>query len=255
MWNPRTPVVEQHRIHLENHQRGLSGLTIAHLTDLHAGPSMRSHHIREIVEQVNDLHPDIIAITGDIMNWQREFLPHVVEPFRAFKARLGTFAILGNHDFYFGPKRLIKTLHAETPVEFVGKQRRLFEELDGFTLTGVNDPMIRLTEDHDYPELDALAAENESHHFHLLLTHRPDVFDAAHRTGYDLVLTGHTHGGQLNFRSRRGRAYNIAKFATPYDEGLFRKGRTRLYVSRGLGYTGVPLRYDCAPEIGFFTLC
>ncbi len=254
MSNGDSRVVERHTIPLESHQKGLSGLTIAHLSDLHAGPFMRQEHLQEIVAETNDLNPDIIAITGDIMNWQPWYIPEVIHAFEGLRARIGSFAILGNHDYYAGPKRLVRAFHDETPVRFVGKQRLTFTDAEGLTLTGVDDPMVSLTEDYHYPEIGELAQENHPDHFHLLITHRPDAFGAATRAGYDLVLAGHTHGGQVRLKMPWGKIWNIAQYATDYDQGLFTKGRTRLYVSRGLGYTGIKLRVDCPPEIALFTL-
>lgn len=254
MVNKRHPVVERHRIKLPARLRGLSGLTIAHLTDIHAGPSMRGPALRRLVEEVNSLGADFIAVTGDIMNWQRKYLAEVVETFQHLSARLGTFAVLGNHDFYFGAGNLIRALHDATPLRFIGKQRLVFEEAPGLTVTGHDDPMVSLTKDHDYPDLEHLSQENHPDHFHVLLTHRPDAFHAATRHGYDLVLAGHTHGGQVNLTTRRGRRINISKLATPFDAGFYTNGRTRLYVSRGLGYTAVPFRMNCPPEIALFTL-
>lgn len=248
------PVVERHEIPLLPHQAGLSGITIAHLSDIHIGPLMRQRRVEALVSQVNDLAADIVAVTGDIMNWQRRYLSHAVEPFRHLKSRLGSFAILGNHDFYFGARRLIRSLHDATPLRFIGKKKLSFQEADGLTLSGLNDPMVAMTARHDYPELSELARDNHPDHFHVLLSHRPDIFEAAERHGYDLVLAGHTHGGQIVLPGRNGRGYNISQFATPYDKGLFIRNRTKLYVSRGVGYTGIPLRMGCPPEIALFTL-
>lgn len=251
--DPREPVLERVPIALMPSQRSLSGLRIAHLSDIHVGPSLRRKHLERIAAEVAEVAPDLIAITGDIMNWQRQYLEDAVTGLKQLRAGLGVYAVLGNHDFYFGAGRLVRALHEATPIRFIGKKRLSLPDAPGLSITGVNDPMVGMRERWHYPELVSLSKENDPADFNLLLAHRPDVFDAAHRHGYDLALAGHTHGGQIEFGTPES-PRNIARLATEHDRGLFERDRTKLYVSRGIGYSGIAFRIGCPPELALIEL-
>lgn len=241
--------VERHEVPLPPHLSPLDGTRVVQVSDLHVGRYMRAEQWSAHVSRINTLEPDLVVITGDAMDWSRRYEDDFVDPLAELEPRVATLAILGNHDFYFGARRLAEGYRASGRVELLRGQRWESDALPGLSVWGIDDPMTRLTGRARYPELRRWArGELDSGRFNLLLSHRPDAFHYAPELGFDLQLSGHTHGGQIVV-APWGKPLHIASVLGRWDQGAFAERRARLYVSRGLGFAGVPYRRGCPTEI------
>jgi uncharacterized protein len=234
----------------------LDGLRIVHLSDLHVGQYLDLEELAEHVRRVNELEPDVVCITGDIVD--RAWTCRPAFPVLAgLRARRGVFVTLGNHDVYAGAGAVTAALRALTPFTVL---RNAHAEVcvDGAVLlvVGVDDlgrDWARGVPEH--PALSGLAAGLPPGSPWLLLSHRPDCFAQAARLGVSLMLSGHTHGGQLALPARGGRrARNLAEFITAFDRGTYRHGSSTLYVNRGLGFTGQKIRLFTPREVACIEL-
>ncbi len=234
----------------------LDGLRIVHLSDLHVGQYLDLGELADHVRRVNALEPDVVCITGDIVD--RAWTCGPAFPVLAgLRAPRGVFVTLGNHDVYAGAGVVTAALRTLTPFTVL---RNAHAEVcvNGAVLpvVGVDD----LGRDwargvHEHPALSGLAAGLPPGRPWLLLSHRPDCFAQAARLGVSLMLSGHTHGGQLALPARGGRrARNLAEFITAFDRGTYRQGSSTLYVNRGLGFTGQKVRLFTPREVACIEL-
>ncbi len=243
------PSIERHVHPVPAHLASLDGVTIVQVSDLHVGRYMRGELWEAHVARINALAPDLVVITGDAMDWARWYEEDFVAPLDALAPRVAALAILGNHDFYFGAGRLAAGYARSKTVRLLRGERWESDALAGLSIWGIDDPMTSLTMSATYPSLRRWAADElDPNRFNLLLSHRPDAFEYAPELGFDLQLSGHTHGGQIVV-APWGRKLHIASVLGPWDQGAFEARSARLYVSRGLGFAGVPYRRDCPTEI------
>jgi len=230
--------------------RALSGLTIAQITDLHVGPTIREKEVRRVVEQTNGLRPDVIAVTGDLMDGGVRDLGPIVAGMAGLRARLGVFFVTGNHEYYSGFEEWDPFLRS------LG-MRVLHNERTAIGDAGPGGATIDLAGVDDYGhsmDLRRALDGRDGDRALVLLAHQPRGIEAAVRSGVDLQLSGHTHGGQIvpfNF---------VVGLTQPYVRGLHKldepsAGRSgHIYVSRGTGYWGPPMRLGSPPEIAKIVL-
>ena len=229
----------------------LDGLRIVQISDIHIGHNLTTDQLFRFVKRVNELEPDLICITGDIADGPTADLPGELPLLGKLRARLGVFAILGNHDHYAGADRVEAALRGYTSFVVLRDQKAVVD-VDGTRLhvVGLDD----LGRDwargvHQHPGLSRLESELPADEPVLLLCHRPETFTHAAGLGIGLTLSGHTHGGQLALPWFDGRVRGLARFITPYDQGLFERNGCFLYVNRGLGVTGQRIRLFAPREI------
>jgi predicted MPP superfamily phosphohydrolase len=224
--------------------RALSGYTIVQLTDVHVGPTIGRDFVEEIVRKANAASPDLIVITGDLVDGSVAQLGALTEPLRGLRAPDGVFFVTGNHEYYSGADEWVAELE-RLGIRVLRNARVGLRDAEdgGLDLAGVDDwtaATILPHHGHDLPK--ALAGRDEARAL-VLLAHQPkSVVEAAQR-GVDLVLSGHTHGGQLfpfNY---------LVKLQQPFVAGLHRHEGTHIYVSRGTGYWGPPMRLAAPAEI------
>jgi uncharacterized protein len=232
----RGPVLKHVRVPLTG--LPVPSYTIAHLTDVHIGSTIGREFAEQIVERVNALRPDLIVITGDLVDGRlSELLPHI-EPLRKLRARDGVFAVTGNHEYYWNVEpwlehlrslgiRILRNEHVTIAGAF---------ELAGTDDSTAHEDVERAVNGCD-PSLPVV-----------LLAHHPRTIAKATQAGVALQLSGHTHGGQLLPWGW------LARIWDPKVAGLARFGRTWLYVGEGTGYWGPPLRVGTRCEIGAITL-
>lgn len=225
------------------------GLRIAHISDIHVGHNLDPNLLRSYVARVNDLDPDIVCITGDIADSARSDLDTFFPILAGLRAKCGVFAILGNHDHYAGPERVVAALKRHTTFTVL---RDEWTQIDvrGTVLAviGVDDRGRDWARGClEVQQLDEAMASVQAGDPVLLLSHRPDPFPHAARLGVSLMLSGHTHGGQIGMPWINGRVRNLAEFITRFDRGLFELDGAHLYVSCGLGVTGQRVRL-CTPR-------
>ncbi len=235
----------------------LSGLRIAQISDLHIGMQLRAPLLRRLLARVNRLEPDLIVITGDIFDFDPSYIEEGCRELAELDAPLGVFAVLGNHDTYTGADAVALGLATWTRIRLLRNDwARIELEGGALALAGVEDPGQGWNErDGTHEALERLAAEIPGDLARLLLIHRPSWFGQAARLGFPLSLAGHTHGGQIAL-PRPGQHHNVSRLISRWTRGLFRDPETGsiLYVNRGLGVAGPPVRLNCAREISLLRL-
>jgi uncharacterized protein len=235
----RDPQISHRRLRLPRLPAGLEGLRIAHLSDIHYGLFLSRPALARVLDLTQEQHPDLIVITGDFVTQSPVFIEPVSEMLGRLRAPLGVFGVLGNHDFRAGAERVSAALRRHGIQLLRNQHRELRHRGASFRLAGVDDSR-------QHP--DVARAVGARRGFTVLLAHNPRELGAAAACGVDLVLSGHTHGGQVKFG-----------FAAPLYErflpaGHFREAQTQMYVSRGLGQVILPLRVGAPPELAVLTL-
>jgi hypothetical protein len=235
----------------------LGGLRVAQISDLHIGIQMRAPLLRRLIARVNALEPDLIVITGDIFDFDPSYIEEGCRELASLAAPLGVFAVLGNHDTYTGADKVARGLETWTSIRLLRDAWARVEFAGGaFALAGVEDPGRGWNErDGTHDALERLAAEIPADLARLLLIHRPSWFLQAARLGFPVSLAGHTHGGQIAL-PRPAQHHNVSRLISRWTRGLFRDSETGalLYVNRGLGVAGPPVRLNCAREISLLRL-
>ncbi len=226
---------------------GWDGATLALLTDLHVGPVFNLRDLERVVRATNALAPDLVILGGDLVRQAADADRSVSRQLAQLRAALGVFAVMGNHDFWGPRSRVPRTLRRAGIDVLRNEHRILHRNGDPLCLAGVDD----LWEGHaDLPA--ALAGVPEGLP-RILLSHNPDLAeDLPASPRVDLVLSGHTHGGQILLPL-------LWRYATPlthlkYLRGYVQGPRCGVYVSRGLGVVGIPLRFRSPPELPLITL-
>ncbi len=238
--------IERQQIYLRRLPKALDGLRIVHLSDFHYGPIVNPEHLKRAIEAANDLRPDLIALTGDYISHDRSYAAPCAELVGRLRARYGVFAVLGNHDHWTDAALIADLFRAEGIRVLLNEGMRVDLSGESFWLAGVNDTMVGLE---DLPLALAGSSDNE---MRLLLAHNPIILRRAARAGVDLVLSGHTHGGQVTLRPEKNRSGRPRRRLL---RGLGRRGDTQIYVTRGLGTVVLPIRYGCPPEVSVLELC
>ena len=237
--------VEHQQINLRRLPKALEGFRIVQLSDVHHGPFSSKAQIERAVETANRLKPDIIALTGDYISRERQYAAPCAEMLGRLRARYGVYAVLGNHDHWTDAALITDLFRAEGITVLINEGMRFEQRGAAFWLAGVDDTMVGLE---DLPLALAGAAKNE---MKLLLAHNPVILRRAARAAVDLVLSGHTHGGQVAWRSESSASGRPRRRLL---KGLGRQGNTQIYVTRGLGTVVLPIRYGCPPEVSLLEL-
>lgn len=231
-------------IELAKLPRALDGFTIVQLTDVHVGGTIRKEFIEELVARTMELKPDLIALTGDFVDGSVEELAPHVAPFAKLSAPHGVYFITGNHEYYSGADAWIAKW-TELGIRVL-RNERVSIERDGaaFDLAGVDDHGAhRYARDHGMDVAKAVEGRDTSRAL-VLLAHQPRQVHVAAKHGVDLQLSGHTHGGQV-----WPWHYIVSLQQGGLLSGIYTIGNTQLYVSRGAGYWGPPVRVGAPPEI------
>ncbi|AKT43951.1 metallophosphoesterase [Chondromyces crocatus] len=226
----------------------LSGFRIVQLTDIHVGPTIGRAWLEGIVERVNALKPDLVAITGDLVDGKVEDLRDEVAPLAKLQAKYGVFFVTGNHEYYSGADEWIAEL-GRLGVRVLRNERVSIGEGDeSFDLVGVDDWTAKRFGNGHGPDLERALAGRDPSREVVLLAHQPKQVVQAAAMGVGLQLSGHTHGGQIFPWGY------FVRLDQPHLEGLERRGETQIYVSRGTGYWGPPMRVGAPPEISLVEL-
>lgn len=237
--------IERQQIYLRRLPPALDGLRLVHLSDFHYGPLTDSRHLERAVQAANDLRPDLILLTGDYISQDRVYAAPCAELVGRLRARFGVYAVLGNHDHWTDAALITDLFRAEGVRLLLNEGMRLDLRGESFWLAGVNDTMVGLE------DLSLALAGSSDDEMKLLLAHNPIILRRAARAGVDLVLSGHTHGGQVTLRPEKSRSGRPRRRLL---RGLGRRGNTQIYVTRGLGTVVLPIRYGCPPEVSVLEL-
>ena len=237
--------VKKIEVTLERLPPAFDGLRIAQLTDVHVGPTIRRAFVEEMVAKTNALTPDIIAITGDLMDGSVAQLREHVAPLADLKAKHGVFFVTGNHEYYSGVDEWIAEVQ-RLGIRVLRNERVAIGE--GFELAGIDDYTAHQFGNGHGSDLQRALAGRDPAHELVLMAHQPRSAKEAASFGVGLQLSGHTHAGQIwPWR------YAV-KLQSPWVEGLYREGTLQLYVSPGTGYWGPPMRLGTQAEITEITL-
>jgi predicted MPP superfamily phosphohydrolase len=244
-WNARrTARVKTVDIPLAGLPAALHGFTIVQISDIHVGPTIRQRYVEGIVDAVNRLQPDLVAITGDLVDGSVLELGAQVAPLAGLVSRHGSFFVTGNHEYYAGADPWIHELR-RLGINVLINQHVVIEHAGAqLILAGVADfTAAYFNESHRSDPGAALLGAPAGALIKILLAHQPRSAPAAAKAGFHLQLSGHTHGGQFlpwNF---------FVRFQQPFTAGLHRLGGLWIYVSRGTGYWGPPKRFGAPSEI------
>jgi len=232
--------VQPVRVPIAKLPKSLSGYTIVQISDIHVGPTIGRSFIDQIVRTINALSPDLVAITGDLVDGSVAELGPLVEPLKDLRAKDGVFFVTGNHEYYSGVDAWIG--HLRTLGVRVLRNERVALR-DGLDLAGVDDTSAKsFGRGHGQDVPRAMEGRDESRAI-VLLAHQPKAVIDACKHGVDLQLSGHTHGGQI---WPWGYAVRLDQ---PHVAGLHDHHGTAIYVSRGTGYWGPPMRVAAPAEI------
>ena len=221
----------------------LDGFTIAQISDVHVGPTIKREFVERIVDRVNGLAPDMVAITGDLVDGSVRQLAQHTAPLANLKSRHGTYVVTGNHEYYSGAPAWIGELERLGAHVLLNEHVVLDHDGAPITVAGVTDYSAHHFDPSQKSDPRGALAGAPPGAVKLLLAHQPRSAPAAAAAGYDLQLSGHTHGGQFW-------PWNLfVRFSQPFTAGLHRLGRMWIYISRGTGYWGPPMRFGIPSEI------
>jgi len=239
----RPPRLRRVRFEIESWPRALDGYRIAQLSDLHFGPILGRAFASHLALRVAELGPDLVAVTGDLADGDAERLADEVAPLAGLRARDGVYFVTGNHDHYSGASAWAARA-AALGMRVLRNERVSIGKGDAsFDLVGVDDHRAGLMGGGGGEDLPRALDGRDERRPAILLAHDPSTFRRARRAGIDLQLSGHTHGGQIwPF------AFAV-RLLIPWVAGAHRDGRAQLYVSRGTGFWGPPMRLFAPAEI------
>ncbi|TAH11025.1 MAG: metallophosphoesterase [Curvibacter sp.] len=256
-WNARrTATVVRVDIPIVNLPTALHGFTMAQISDIHVGPTIKTHYLQRIVERVNSLDAHMVAITGDLVDGSVKELGRHIAPLVHLQSTHGTFFVTGNHEYYSGAHGWIEALRALGVQVLMNEHVVIHHSHNGqnpghamVVVAGVADYNAHhFDESHRSDPHKALNHAPAQALFKLLLAHQPRSAVAAEKAGFDLQLSGHTHGGQF-----WPWGYFV-RFQQPFTAGLQKLGTLWVYTSRGTGYWGPPKRFGAPSEITLLRL-
>ncbi|MGA4850811.1 metallophosphoesterase [Streptomyces sp. G5(2025)] len=231
------PKVKRVTVPLAKLPRGAHGFRIAVVSDVHLGPILGRGFTQRVVDTVNATQPDLIAVVGDLVDGSVEDLGPAAAPLAGLRSRHGAYFVTGNHEYFSGAEQWVDHVR-ELGLHPLRNART---ELPGFDLAGVDD--VAGEDEGEGPDFARALGDRDRSRASVLLAHQPVVIHDAVRHGVDLQLSGHTHGGQL------WPGNLVADLANPTLAGLERYGDTQLYVSRGAGAWGPPVRVGAPSDI------
>jgi len=244
----RGPRITEVSVPIAGLPKALEGLKIVQLSDLHVGPTIQRGYMEEVVQQTNALGPDLIALTGDVADGVPAIIGQHLLPLAGLRARLGSYYVTGNHEYYWGVERWVEAVRSLGLLPLLNENRVIAVDDAKLLLAGVTDSVggtflsshrsdpVRASRTHDECQLK------------ILLAHRPDRWSQSEELGFDLQLSGHTHGGQFFPWSA------LMPLAYRYYRGLNRHGRMWIFVSSGTGYWGPADRFAIPSEIALLRL-
>lgn len=235
------PEVLRFRVPLRGLSPGLAGLRIATVADIHVCAFHRRPHVERMVRMINDIRPDAVAIVGDLADGSLDQLGADVEPLRDLRSTFGTYFVTGNHEYFSDVDAWLDQLR-ELGVRPLLNERVEIAGAGGFDIAGVND-LSAAEANQPGPNLDRAFAGRDPERPVVLLAHQPVIVAEAARHGADLLLAGHTHGGQMQPLGL------LTRLQQPSIAGWSAVGHTRMYVTRGVGTFGPPVRVGASPEI------
>ena len=240
----RTAAVVRVDVPIEQLPPALQGFSIAQISDVHVGPTIKRGYVQAIVERINGLGADMVAVTGDLVDGTVHELAHHVAPLSGLNSRHGTFFVTGNHEYYSGAQAWVEELSRLGLRVLMNEHVLLQHGTSSLALAGVADFGAHHFDASQRSDPAAAIANVPDHvQLRVLLAHQPRSAAAAARAGFHLQLSGHTHGGQFL-------PWNwLVRLQQPFTAGLNRWQGLWVYTSRGTGYWGPPKRLGAPSEI------
>ena len=236
--------VERVAISLKRLPKALDGFRIVQLSDLHHSPFTSLEFIRQAIEIANRLAPDMFALTGDFVSHDTKYIAPVADALKSLSAEFGSFACLGNHDHWTDAGLVTDLLRGEGITVLINEGFRFKARGASFWLCGVDDLTLAKT------DIKAALKDSREDEMKILLAHNPKILYRAARRNVDLMLSGHTHGGQVKLREDEDKILPARRLSS----GLYRRKNTQVYITRGIGTVVVPVRYHCPPEVTLIEL-
>lgn len=236
--------IETVRIYLKRLPKEFDGLRLVHLSDIHHSPFTSLEFIERAVEAANALKPEMFFLTGDFVSHETEYIAPMAAVLGRLKSEFGSFACLGNHDYWTDGELVTGALRGENIRVLINEGFRFEARNASVWLSGVDDLMA------GKPDVEAALRGSRASEMKILLAHNPAIIRQAAKYRVDLMLSGHTHGGQVKLRDEEKRILPRRKLSS----GLYRRQNTQIYITRGIGTVVVPFRYQCPPEISLIEL-
>ena len=242
------PHVIKENIFLKNLPSEFENYKIAQISDLHVGPTIKRPYVEKVFDTIANVNPDMLAVTGDLVDGSVENLRSDLEPFKDMIARDGTFFVTGNHEYYSGVDRWLDETDRLGMTNLINSKTIIERQGSEICIAGITDFRAhQIKKSHRSNPKSALNNVRKNVP-KIVLAHQPNSIFSVHDAGADLQLSGHTHGGQFvpfNFPT---------KLANAYLSGLYNHEGTQIYVNRGTGYWGPPLRLGIPSEVTEITL-
>jgi predicted MPP superfamily phosphohydrolase len=239
--------IDRQTLALPKLPRSFEGTTVAFLTDIHHGPFTNLDYITAVVRTTLFLEPDLIVLGGDYSLRDGKYIAPCFDVLAALRAPLGVYGVLGNHDYWHGELATKQAMMRARIVELTNAGEWITRGSDRFRLAGVDDLWSGRV---DVAAALGYATRDDAC---LLISHNPDLAETLRDSRVGLMLSGHTHGGQVVFPTG-GAPWIPSRYGKKYLRGLVEAPATRVYVSRGLGTSGLPIRIGSRPEINLITL-
>ena len=242
------PFIIKHDIYIKKLPDAFENFSIVQISDLHVGPTIKRPYVEDVLEKISRLNPDLIAVTGDLVDGSVKYLKSELQPLKDMIAPYGTFFVTGNHEYYSGVDQWLDETDRLGMKNLINSNELISKAGDQIAIAGITDlraHQIKPAHRSD-PELALRLVPDDI--TKIVLAHQPNSIHSVHETGADLQLSGHTHGGQFwPF------TYPV-KMTHPYIAGLHDHQGTQIYVNRGTGYWGPPLRIGVPAEITLIRL-
>ena len=240
--------VKETQVPIENLPADLHGFAIVQISDVHVGATIKRGYVEAIVAAVNDLSPDAIAITVDVVDGTVRDLAEHVAPLAQLRARHGTYLVTGNHEYYSGEAQWTREFRRLGLQVLLNEHVALNHGAATLVIAGVTDYTAHHFNPNHRSDPERALLGAPAAHAKVLLAHQPRSAAAAAAAGFHLQLSGHTHGGQFWPWN------HFVRFQQPYTAGLHRLSQLWIYISRGTGYWGPPKRFGAPSEISLIRL-
>ncbi len=240
--------LREQKIAIPSLPRELEGLRIVQVTDIHLSPFLSEKELAQAIGLANETKAHLALMTGDLISAKGDPLDECLRQVAGLRADLGIFGCLGNHERYAGVEDYTEAQGARLGIRFLRNSAAKMN-FGGASLNLLGVDYQRASR----PYLAGTERLMDPTAFNVLLSHNPDVFPVAARKGLPLTIAGHTHGGQVRIEILE-QDLNVARFFTPYVDGLYQKDGSSIFVSRGIGTIGVPARLGAPPEVALLTL-
>lgn len=241
--------LREENIAIPNLHPDLDGLRIVQLSDIHLSPFLSIADLDRAIAMANETKAHLALVTGDLISTANDPVDECLAHLTRVRADAGVFGCLGNHEIYADIEDYVQQQGARLGLNFLRLQAAPLRfgnaalNLAGVDYQRSHRPYLLGAEQLIVPGV-----------ANILMSHNPDVFPVAARQGWDFTISGHTHGGQVRVELIDANL-NIARFFTPYVDGLYRKDGKSIFVSRGIGTIGAPIRLECPPEVSLLRLC